>query len=64
MKLDIEFKEPLVMQVIWGFSGEEISQELGLKLATVNTRLFRARQQLKQILSPSDGQAMNEEGQL
>ncbi|MDX1796211.1 MAG: sigma-70 family RNA polymerase sigma factor [Hydrogenovibrio sp.] len=59
MKLDMEFKEPLVMQVIWGFSGEEIARELGLKLATVNTRLFRARQQLKQALSPNDERVEN-----
>ncbi|WP_024850472.1 sigma-70 family RNA polymerase sigma factor [Hydrogenovibrio kuenenii] len=53
MKLEDEFKEPLVMQIIWGFSGDEIAAELDLKLATVNTRLFRARQQLKKIMGDS-----------
>lgn len=50
MKLDKEFKEPLLMQVVWGFSGDEIAEQLDLKLATVNTRLFRARQQLKKMM--------------
>lgn len=50
MSLEDEFKEPLVMQIIWGFSGDEIAAELDLKLATVNTRLFRARQQLKKMM--------------
>ncbi|MDG4812339.1 sigma-70 family RNA polymerase sigma factor [Hydrogenovibrio sp. 3SP14C1] len=51
LSLDPQFKEPLMLQVQWGFSGEEIAEQLGLKLATVNTRLFRARQQLKKILT-------------
>lgn len=50
LSLDAQFKEPLLLQVLWGFSGEEIADQLGLKLATVNTRLFRARQQLKHQL--------------
>ncbi|WP_029408196.1 sigma-70 family RNA polymerase sigma factor [Thiomicrorhabdus sp. Milos-T2] len=51
LTLEDEYKEPLILQIMWGFSGEEIAAELGLKLATVNTRLFRARQQLKQIMN-------------
>lgn len=51
LTLPDEYKEPLILQVLWGFSGDEIAQELNLKLATVNTRLFRARQQLKQIVN-------------
>lgn len=54
MKLEPEFKEPLILQVIWGFSGEEIAQQMELKLATVNTRLYRARQQLKQVFDVSE----------
>jgi RNA polymerase sigma-70 factor (ECF subfamily) len=50
MKLDDDFKEPLLLQLVWGYSGEEIGKQLELKLATVNTRLFRARKQLKKIL--------------
>lgn len=50
LKLEPDFKEPLILQVVWGYSGEEIAEQMGLKLATVNTRLFRARKQLKKIL--------------
>jgi RNA polymerase sigma-70 factor (ECF subfamily) len=42
-----EYREPLVLQVIGGFSGEEIANLLGLNKNTVMTRLFRARNQLK-----------------
>ncbi|XQW85944.1 sigma-70 family RNA polymerase sigma factor [Thalassotalea piscium] len=42
-----EYREPLVLQVIGGFSGEEIAQMLSLNKNTVMTRLFRARNQLK-----------------
>jgi len=45
-----EYREPLVMQVIGGFSGEEIAELLGLNKNTVMTRLFRARNQLKEAL--------------
>lgn len=54
MTLENDFKEPLLLQVIWGYSGEEIAEQLGLKLATVNTRLFRARQKLTHLLSQPD----------
>ena len=42
-----EYREPLVLQVIGGFSGEEIAKMLELNKNTVMTRLFRARNQLK-----------------
>ncbi len=45
-----EYREPLILQVIGGFSGEEISQMLSLNKNTVMTRLFRARNQLKETL--------------
>jgi len=51
LSLEPKFKEPLILQIQWGFNGEEIAEQLGLKLATVNTRLFRARQQLKKMLA-------------
>lgn len=46
-ELPVEFREPLLLQVVWGYQGDEIAEMLDLKLATVNTRLYRARQQLK-----------------
>ena len=45
-----EYREPLVLQVIGGFSGEEIADLLSLNKNTVMTRLFRARNQLKDAL--------------
>jgi RNA polymerase sigma-70 factor (ECF subfamily) len=49
-KLDSEYREPLMLQVIFGFTGEEIAEQLSLNKNTVNTRLFRARSQLKEAL--------------
>lgn len=34
----------------WGFSGEEIAAQLGLNKNTVMTRLFRARNQIKEAM--------------
>ncbi|MPS32910.1 MULTISPECIES: sigma-70 family RNA polymerase sigma factor [unclassified Salinivibrio] len=48
--LSPEYREPLVLQVIAGFSGDEIAQILDLNKNTVMTRLFRARAQLKEAL--------------
>lgn len=45
-RLPERLREPLVLQVIFGCSGLEISEALGLPRSTVNTRLFRARQKL------------------
>lgn len=49
-KLELEYREPLVLQVIGGFSGDEIAKILDLNRNTVMTRLFRARNQLKDVL--------------
>jgi RNA polymerase sigma-70 factor (ECF subfamily) len=49
-QLPPEYSEPLVLQVIGGFSGEDISAMLDLNKNTVMTRLFRARNQLKEAL--------------
>lgn len=47
--LPLEYREPLVMQVLGGFSTEEIARELGLSGSAVLTRLFRARNKLRKI---------------
>ena len=54
MNLSADYREPLLLQVVGGFSGEEISNILGLNKNTVMTRLFRARNQLKDNLQPKD----------
>lgn len=48
LRLPDEYREPLVMQVVGGFSTEEIARELGLTQPAVLTRLFRARDKLRQ----------------
>jgi RNA polymerase sigma-70 factor (ECF subfamily) len=47
MRLPIEYREPLVLQVLGGFSTEEIARELELSSTAVLTRLFRARNKLR-----------------
>ncbi len=49
-KLPDKYREVLVLQVIGGYSGAEMAEMLELRRATVNTRLFRARQKLQSIL--------------
>ncbi|MBD8511897.1 sigma-70 family RNA polymerase sigma factor [Photobacterium sp. WH77] len=49
-QLPSEYREPLVLQVMAGFNGDEIANILGLNRNTVMTRLFRARNQLKDAL--------------
>ena len=55
-KLSQEYREPLLLQVVMGCSGDEIAQILDLNKNTVMTRLFRARNQLKEALSSDDDQ--------
>jgi len=47
MRLPLEYREPLVLQVLGGFSTEEIARELNLSVTAVLTRLFRARNKLR-----------------
>lgn len=49
--LSDEYKEPLLLQLIAGFSAEEIGQLLDLNKNTVLTRLFRAKNLLKSSLT-------------
>lgn len=50
-RLDSDYREPLLLQVLGGFSTAEIAQIMNLSAAAVMTRLFRARQQLRHALS-------------
>ena len=47
MKLEPKYREPLLLQVIFGHSCAEISDQLGISKSAVMTQLFRAREQLK-----------------
>ena len=56
MQLPDEYREPLVLQVLGGFTTAEIAGELQLTQAAVLTRLFRARNRLRTIygLAPAE----------
>ena len=47
LELEDEHREPLVLQVVMGYSTQEIARELGLNEGAVSTRLFRARNRLR-----------------
>lgn len=53
--LPSKYREVLVLQVVGGYTGAEISALLELPLPTVNTRLFRARQKLRRDLTGEGG---------
>ncbi len=57
-----EYKEPLLMQVIAGFSGDEIAEQLNLNKNTVMTRLFRARNMLKDAIEAQSDSARSSNG--
>ena len=46
-RLDDDYREPLVLQVLFGYSTQEIADHMGLTQGAVLTRLFRARNQLR-----------------
>ncbi len=47
MQLPAKYREPLMLQVVMGYSCEEIAGQLGLSKSAVMTQLFRAREKLK-----------------
>ncbi|MGQ0429938.1 MAG: sigma-70 family RNA polymerase sigma factor [Gammaproteobacteria bacterium] len=49
-RLDGEYREPLVLQVMMGYSTQEIADMMGLQQGAVLTRLFRARARLRHLL--------------
>ena len=50
-RLEPDYRDPLLLQVIGGFSCKEIGSMLDLNTNTVLTRLFRARKALRERLS-------------
>jgi RNA polymerase sigma-70 factor, ECF subfamily len=57
LKLESKYRVPLVLQVLGGLSCQEIASQLQISEAAVMTQLFRARQKLKDILSPAQSVA-------
>ena len=47
-RLEEEYREPLVLQVLFGYSTKEIADLMGMQQGAVLTRLFRARARLRQ----------------
>lgn len=56
-ELSPEYREPLVLQILGGFSCDEIAQTMGLSSNAVMTRLFRARKQMRDLLSDESSNA-------
>ena len=50
LKLEPKYREPLLLQVVFGHSCAEIAQQLGISNSAVMTQLFRAREKLKKRL--------------
>ena len=53
-RLDDDYREPLVLQVMMGYTTDEIAAHMGLTQGAVLTRLFRARQKLRKALGAAD----------
>lgn len=54
-RLAPKYREPLLLQVIGGYSMKEIAEQRGLSKGAVMTRLFRARNRLRsQLEEPSN----------
>jgi len=49
-KLPTRYREPLLLQVVMGYSCDEIAQQLAISKSAVMTQLFRAREQLTKRL--------------
>ena len=49
-RLPKDYREPLLMQVIYGYSQKEIAEHLGISVAGAGTRLFRAREKMRKLL--------------
>ncbi len=51
-ELPAKFRLPLILKDIEGYDYDEIARMLQCKIGTVKSRLYRARQKLKEILEP------------
>lgn len=49
-RIEDKYREPLLLQLVGGFSCDEIADQLGITSAAVMTQLFRARAKLKALL--------------
>jgi RNA polymerase sigma-70 factor (ECF subfamily) len=61
LELEPEHREPLVLQVMMGYSTEEIARQLGINEGAVSTRLFRARNRLRARLGLGPDESSRED---
>ena len=54
-RIEDKYREPLLLQLVGGFSCDEIAEQLGITASAVMTQLFRARAKLKALLRGSQG---------
>ncbi len=47
LRLEPKYRDPLLLQVVFGHSCAEISEQLGISKSAVMTQLFRAREKLR-----------------
>jgi len=59
-QLPEKYYEPLVLQVMGGFSCDEIANQLGLTSGAVMTRLSRARMQLREIVNTDENAGLKD----
>ncbi len=55
-KLPYKLRVPLLLKDIEGFSYQEIAETMNIELGTVKSRIFRAREGLKEILKPLEAE--------
>ncbi|MFC4819070.1 sigma-70 family RNA polymerase sigma factor [Dokdonella ginsengisoli] len=61
-RLEPKYREPLVLQVLGGFSCAEIARELEISEAAVMTQVFRARQKLRAMLDEDTAREVKAHG--
>jgi RNA polymerase sigma-70 factor (ECF subfamily) len=54
LELEEDYREPLVLQILGGYSTAEVGQIMGLSRGAVMTRVFRAKQKLRRILGEAE----------
>jgi len=57
--LDPDYRKPLVLQAVMGYSTDEIARHMGLTRSAVLSRLHRARQKLRVALATAAGPTGN-----
>lgn len=54
-QLDVSYREPLILQIWFGYSTKEIAEHMELSQQAVLTRLFRGREKLRDLWEGNTG---------